>query len=251
MFALNLVLLGFVVSALVTLTGVGGGSLMTPALILVGMTPLEAVRLDLLYVSIVKAFAAIVYGRRKEISWSTVGTLLCGGLPASVAGAWILRRSTSFLGTARINHVLTVLIAVVIIGAALAHLRGLHRAPMRRLSPAGIIALGALVGFLVQFTSIGAGVIVLPILLAFLSPREAVGTDIFYGFIIALVNGLLHLRLGSPPEGALVLMLAGSVPGAWLATRFGQKVPVGALRLTLLTVLTLVGGFLIYRAVVA
>jgi uncharacterized protein len=247
----NLVFLGFVVSALVTLTGVGGGSLMTPALILVGMSPLEAVRLDLLYVSIVKAFAAIVYGRRKEISWPTVGTLLCGGLPASLAGAWILHRSTSLLGTARINHVLTVLIAVVIIGAVLAHLRGFHRAPMRRWSPAGVIALGALVGFLVQFTSIGSGVIVLPILLALLPPREAVGTDIFYGFIIALVNGLLHLRLGPPPQGALIFLLAGSVPGAWVATRFGQDIPVGTLRLTLLTVLTLVVGFLIYRAVAA
>jgi len=246
---MSFVTLGFVIGMLVTVTGIGGGSLMTPALIFMGMNPLEAIRLDLFYLSVVKGYAAFLHHRRENMHAPTVAALLCGALPASLLGGWALHRAISVLGLARINHLLTGLIALVIIGAAVVHIRNLHHTPQpRAFSPAALAAVGALVGLLVQFTSIGSGVIVLPLLLAILPARQAVGSDVLFGFAAAAVNGLLHLRIGAPSWSVLMLLLAGAIPGAWIGARVSDRIPALTLRATLAALLSLTGTFLLVRA---
>ena len=269
-FALNplLPLSGFAVGLLVGLTGVGGGSLMTPLLVLLfGFKPATAVGTDLLYAAITKVGGSWVHHRYNNIDWAITGRLALGSVPAAAMMLLLLAQ----LGIK--DHGATGLISVVLGFALLLtaaslffrqHLLDLAQRRSASAVPQGdtashnfsrrhvawlTVLVGAIVGALVTISSVGAGalgVTALSFLYPQLATRRIVGSDIAHAVPLTFVAGLGHWWLGTVDVVLLVSLLIGSLPGIALGAHFAAKVPERALRGLLATVLLLIGGKLIF-----
>ena len=248
---------GFAVGAIVGLTGVGGGSLMTPLLVLLfGVHPATAVGTDLLYAAITKAGGTTVHAKKGHVDWRITGLLASGSIPASILTIWVL----SFLPkqSAAITHTISVSLGIALVLTALAiifrqklqryalshaedsaHTK--HQAPIT-------VAVGVLLGILVTISSVGAGALGVAVLF-FLYPKlpaiRIVGSDLAHAVPLTLVAGIGHWAIGSVDWTLLGSLLLGSLPGIWLGSHASAKVPEKVLRPILATMLVLVGGKLI------
>ena len=244
-------LAGFLVGALVGVTGVGGGSLMTPILVLLfNFHPVTAVGTDLLYASVTKTVGTAVHGKRQTVDWHIVGGLALGSVPASVATLFVMSRLDT-LGSGD-PFVLDVLLGSVLLLTAFAiffrpwivrragpHFSGL---PEARISHWTVL-LGAVLGILVSVTSVGAGALGTTALLR-LYPRLPVariaGSDIAHAVPLTLIAGTGHWLMGSVDFGLMLALLAGSIPGiivgSLLASRSSDTVLRPVLAVTLLVV---------------
>ncbi len=246
---------GFLVGLIVGVSGVGGGSLMTPLLVLVfGVSPATAVGTDLLYASLTKTLGAWVHSRRGTVDWQIVGLLSLGSLPAAVLTVLLLKYlnlDTQALGSV-VTHVLSA--ALLLTAAALLLKekiriisRGLNELQPRHRSLA-TIATGLVVGVLVTVSSIGAGVLG-TVALLFLYPRlstaKVVGTDIAHAVPLTAVAGMGHLALGTVDLTLLVSLLAGSLPGIYIGSHLSGRVPERVLRPLLALMLMLIGSKMI------
>ena len=248
---------GFVVGAIVGLTGVGGGSLMTPLLVLVfGVAPATAVGTDLLYASITKAGGVVVHARRRHVRWDIVGRLAVGSIPGALVTIGFLH----FAGIDQraLTRIVTQALGVALILTAFAVLFR-HRIQQwgsaassstrhfRTIGPA-TVAVGFALGVLVTLSSVGAGALGVAALV-FLYPRlatvEVVGSDIAHAVPLTLVAGLGHAHLGTLDWGLLASMLVGSLPGIWLGSMLSAHVPDRLLRSGLASLLIVVGGKLV------
>ncbi len=241
-------LCGFVVGGLVGFTGIGGGSVMTPLLILVfGVHPLAAVGTDLLYAAVTKATGAKVHAYRGNVEWPVVGLLALGSIPGALAAIYMITRSP--VRSPELTHVVTVAIgaglllasAVLLIGSRrfekgladtpATSIRGVHRLT---------VLLGFLLGVLVTLTSIGVGAIGI-VVLRYLYPRlsavRLVGSDIAHAVPLTLVAGSGHWLIGDVNWDLLGSLLIGSIPGIILASRLAHWVPDQILRRVLGVVL--------------
>lgn len=246
---------GLCVGFIVGLTGVGGGSLMTPLLILLfGIHPVTAVGTDLLYASVTKSAGTLVHGFNKSIEWRTVGTLALGSVPAAAITLWILSHSGA--QTAGTAHYFAIALGVMLMITALSLVfrnqlsRFAHR--HRELPPlpqaALTTAFGAAIGVLVSISSVGAGAIgvtVLMLLYPKLSVHRVVGTDIAHAVPLTLVAGAGHWLIGNVDWYMLVCLLAGSVPGIAISSRIAPRLNERIIRWLLAAVLVLVGGRLL------
>ena len=248
---------GFVVGAVVGLTGVGGGSLMTPLLVLVfGIHPATAVGTDLLYAAITKAGGTFVHARKGHVDWRITRLLATGSIPAALFTVWAL----SFLPkrSAEVSHVISVSLGIALLltaGAiifrhrlqdhALAHA---DDSAHTRLRAPITIAVGALLGVLVTVSSVGAGALGVAVLF-YLYPRlptiRIIGSDVAHAVPLTLVAGLGHWLLGSIDWSLLGSLLLGSLPGIWLGSHASAKIPDRILRPILACMLLLIGGKLI------
>ena len=250
------VLSGFCVGALVGMTGVGGGSLMTPILILLfGVHPATAVGTDLLYAATTKAGGTVVHSVYRTVEWRIVGRLAAGSIPAAALTILALSRAdmNSDASRALINDVLgaaLLLTAVVLIfrrwilAAYKAHIGELDARTTRLLT----IAFGAALGLLVSISSVGAGAIgVTALLLLYpdLPMRRIVGSDIAHAVPLTLVGGLGHWILGTINWPILVSLLVGSLPGVFLGGHISIRVPDVVLRFSLATILIVVASRLV------
>jgi len=243
---------GLAVGFLVGLTGVGGGSLMTPLLVLgFGVPPVVAVGTDLLYASITKAGGAWVHARRGNVDWRVAGWLAAGSLPAALLTLALLAGVREDLE--RFSSIITTILGVALMLTAVSIL---FRGPLLALrrgqkfrhdpaSPSATVAVGALIGALVTASSVGAGALGAAALL-FLYPGAAaariVGTDIVHAVPLALVAGLGHASLGTVDYGVLGWLLLGSLPGILLGSHFAGSLPNSFLKNALAAVLALVGA---------
>jgi uncharacterized membrane protein YfcA len=243
---------GFLVGLLVGATGVGGGSLMTPLLVLVmGVAPATAVGTDLLYASLTKVGGAWAHGRRSNIDWRICGLLATGSLPA--AAATLLALSQLSVDP---DHYASVLkrclgVALMLSAAALLLRDRLHAMALQRSSgttlepsaPITTVVTGAIVGSLVTATSVGAGALGVAALL-FLYPKFAttriVGTDIAHAVPLTMLAGLGHASLGGVDLHLLGNLLLGSLPGVYLGSHLSRALPEKFLRMLLAFVLVLV-----------
>jgi hypothetical protein len=243
---------GFGVGFVVGLTGVGGGSLMTPLLVLLfGFHPATAVGTDLLYASVTKTCGTAVHHIGQTVEWRVVGWLGAGSLPASLLTLLLISRQlhssstvasliSYVLGYALLLSALSLLFRRRIL--ALAHVLSLHRRPRRE--AAATVLLGALLGALVSLSSVGAGalgVTMLVLLYPHLPIARIIGTDIAHAVPLTLVAGLGHLAVGTVDLSLLASLLIGSLPGIALGSVIAPRAPERALRLLLAAVLTLVG----------
>jgi uncharacterized membrane protein YfcA len=248
---------GFFVGALVGLTGVGGGSLMTPILVLLfGIHATTAVGTDLLYAAATKTVGAAVHGFSKTVDWRIVGRLAAGSVPATVATLLILSRVEKQIGAA--NHLITVVLGFALIVTAVAILfrKIIVDFFQRRTGPDGpkhataiTIALGAILGVLVSLSSVGAGAIgvtVLLILYPTLPAARMVGSDIAHAVPLTLIAGLGHWLIGQVDLHLLVSLLVGSIPGIIIGSLVAARVPDRVLRPILASTLALVGGKLAF-----
>ena len=246
---------GFVVGLIVGVTGVGGGSLMTPLLVLIfGVSPATAVGTDLLYASLTKTMGGWVHGKRGTVDWKIVGLLSMGSLPA--AAITILTIKCLALDEQTLRSLVTGVLSVALLltGSALllkeyAQKLGRRKDGLvfelhhRRLAVA-TIATGAVVGTLVTISSVGAGALGMVVLL-FLYPRHQpvrlVGADIVHAVPLTALAGMGHMALGTVDLVLLGSLLLGSLPGIYIGSHLSSKVPEKVLRPVLAAILLIIG----------
>lgn len=258
MIDLTTVLSGLVVGMLVGATGVGGGSLMTPLLVLLmGVPPATAVGTDLLYASVTKAGGAWAHGRRGNVDWKLAKLLCLGSLPAAVATLVLLNALS--VDADRYNTIITKTLGVALVftAAALLLKDRLHAAALRRRvdspndeveSRIPTIVTGVVLGVLVTASSVGAGALGVTALL-FLYPGmvavRIVGTDIAHAVPLTLVAGLGHASLGGVDWGLLGNLLCGSLPGVYIGSSLGRLMSERVLRFALASILLVVSARLL------
>jgi hypothetical protein len=248
---------GFSVGAIVGLTGVGGGSLMTPLLVLLfGINPTVAVGTDLLYAAITKAGGTLAHSLKGTVDWTITRRLASGSIPAAIltlilvsqlapggiAGAAALIKVA--LGFALLLTAVALIFRKQIQAFALRHVGE----PNPRRTAALTVLTGAILGMLVSISSVGAGalgVTALFLLYPTLPTLRIVGSDIAHAVPLTAVAGAGHWVLGSVDWNLLVSLIIGSLPGIWLGSHISTKVPDRVLRPILATMLVLVGAKLI------
>src|SRR6266545_1065496 len=235
---------GFVVGLVVGVTGVGGGSLMTPLLVLVfGVAPVTAVGTDLLFAALTKTGGAWAHTRRSNVAWNIVGWLAAGSVPASAVTLALLHLFVPDPG--KLSAIVSVALGFALILTAWAARRAASGPRSATGSPRRTVALGAVLGVLVTVSSVGAGalgVTVLFLLYPGLAVARIVGTDIAHAVPLTLVAGLGHAVAGAVDWKLLVALLIGSLPGIWLGSALSQKIPERLLRGALAAMLILIGG---------
>jgi len=244
---------GFVVGAIVGLTGVGGGSLMTPLLILLfGFSPATAVGTDLLYAALTKAAGTLSHQRRGNVEWRIVGLLCAGSIPGAAITLIALHRLVS--DASAFNKVLSTTLGFALLATAASLFFRPHPAarapssegesPWRERPPHHTLLLGFVLGVVVTLTSVGAGAlgtVVLILLFPGLPAARVVGTDIAHAVPLTLVAGLGHAALGGVNWLLLGSLLVGSIPGIWLGSMAANRLPEHLLRAALATLLATVG----------
>ena len=244
---------GFGVGLLVGMTGVGGGSLMTPLLILLfGIHPSTAVGTDLLYAAATKTGGSLVHGFSQSIHWPAVMRLAFGSIPAALATLLVLWQLELNSDAARSLVNLVLCFALILTATSLIFRKAImdqYRRRMEHLDASTIgratVAVGAALGILVSISSVGAGAVGVTALLL-LYPRlpmaRIVGSDIAHAVPLTLVAGIGHWALGSVDWALMGVLLIGSLPGIIVGSYCAVRVPETVLRLLLATVLILVAG---------
>jgi uncharacterized membrane protein YfcA len=249
--SLDLSLAGFLIGLLVGVTGMGGGSLMTPMLVLVfGFKPTVAIGTDILHGAIFKSFGAVRHRQLGHVHARLTLWMLAGSAPASLAGVGLStllkhRYGDGFEDTAQqILGIALVLGGIAFLVKAFLHSHG-DDAPylLARRDHRIALALGISGGFIVGLTSVGSGTFFgLVMLIAFpLTAAKVVGTDIFHAAALLWVAGAGHLVVGNVDLGATGWLLIGSIPGVLLGSQMTVKLPDRAMRVALALVLFLSG----------
>lgn len=241
-------LLGLAAGVLVGLTGVGGGSLVTPVLALFGIPAVHAVGTDLAFAAITKSCGVIVHRAQSSVDWRVVRLLAAGSCPAALAMVALLAFTDLHFGGKLIKATLAVALILTALslfvdrsrlGRALARARRL-----RPLRPALTLAGGAALGALVTLSSIGAGALgamFLAVLYPRMEARSIAGTDIAHAVPLTIIAGSGHLWLGNVDGWLLASLLAGSVPGIVVASLVAGRLPERVVRSALGLVLLAVG----------
>ena len=243
---------GFIVGVLVGLTGVGGGSLMTPILVLLfGVNPATAVGTDLLYAAVTKSGGVAVHGLNRTIDWRIVRRLALGSVPATAITIAILAHVgihghaqhgliSSVLGVALVLTAVSIILRKYVLD----RLAPIMEAMSERRRTMLTVALGIFLGVFVSISSVGAGAIGVTVLLT-LYPRaplvRVVGADIAHAVPLTLVAGLGHWWLGSVDWPVLGSLLVGSLPGIVLASQFASRAPDKVMRPLMAAMLAIVG----------
>ena len=248
-------LAGFGVGVMVGITGVGGGALMTPILVLLfGVAPAAAVGTDLWFAAITKLVGGTVHHSKGSVDWQVFRRLCLGSLPASIATlAWL-----HYSGAAQVKHglILNALGGVLLLTALAVIFKKQTHAVGQRLranapekfkaaQPPMTVVAGVILGFLVTLTSVGAGALG-AVMLLYLYPRRMkpamlVGTDIVHAIPLTIVAGTGHLMMGNVDLPLLGKLLLGSVPGIVIGSLLGSKAPENLLRGAISVVLVAVG----------
>jgi uncharacterized membrane protein YfcA len=241
---------------LVGMTGVGGGSLMTPILVLLfSFHPATAVGTDLLYASVTKTIGTAVHGKQGTVDWSIVTALACGSVPASILTILVMSRVGTLaahaagtlnllLGGALVLTSISVFFRPWILSWAGHHIHALEPARLRIWT----VFLGVMLGILVSVTSVGAGALGTTALLI-LYPRLPVAriaaSDIAHAVPLTLVAGAGHWYLGSVDWALLAPLLTGSLPGIAVGSALVGRIPDVAVRTALAVILVVVGARLV------
>ena len=244
---------GFGVGLLVGMTGVGGGSLMTPLLILLfGIHPSTAVGTDLLYAAFTKTGGSLVHGLARSIHWRAVGRLASGSIPAAIATLTLIWYFDFNAATQRSLVNLVLCFALLLTATSLIFRKSIldrYRSRMERVDDRTIaittVLTGAVLGVLVSISSVGAGAVGVTALLL-LYPRlpmaTIVGSDIAHAVPLTLVAGAGHWALGAVDWHLMGVLLLGSLPGIMIGSYCAVRVPQGVLRIALAAILIVVAG---------
>ena len=243
---------GFAVGVLVGMTGVGGGSLMTPLLILLfGVHPATAVGTDLIFAGSTKMVGTIVHAAARTVDWTLVALLALGSVPATAVTILVLSRFD--LQSAAAQHVFTATLGAVLLITATfliagQRMRERYADRLLKLDCRSImlltVALGLIMGVLVTTTSVGAGAIGVTVLLL-LHPKmpaaRVVGSDIAHAVPLTFLAGAGHWYLGSIDGALLMTLLIGSLPGIVLGSYLATRAREAVVRIALAGVLVIVG----------
>jgi len=256
----TVILAGLIVGFVVGLTGMGGGALMTPVLVLFfGVTPLAAVSSDLVAAAIMKPVGSWVHMRRGTIHWPLVRWLVLGSVPSAFAGVLVLK---ALGGSSHVQDVVKIALGVALLLAAgsivlkaylsltdrvrrrLALARGEEVAPVEVgppvVRPLPTVLIGAVGGLIVGMTSVGSGSLIIIALLALyptLTANRLVGTDLVQAVPLVASAALGHLLFGDFQLDLTGSLLIGSIPGVFLGAQLSSRAPGGLIRRALVVVL--------------
>ncbi len=246
--------LGLIVGVLIGLTGIGGGALMTPALvILLGKPVLIAIGIDFVFVTVTKFFGVITHVRQKTVEWGLVKYLLLGSLPGalvSIFGLYVLKNNNGDLAELWLKKALAITLIFVATALLYRLIRNVRIPPVEkvfslaRLHKVLVVLVGFVTGLIVGFTSVGSGALIMLFLIIFfpLPPSHLVGTDITHGLVLALVASAGFLLVLPNIEWNTVFwLLLGSSPGVLLGSRLSLSISGRFRRLTLIGVLFVAG----------
>jgi uncharacterized membrane protein YfcA len=248
---------GFGVGLLVGMTGVGGGSLMTPLLILLfGIHPTTAVGTDLLYAAATKTGGSLVHGWSRSVHWRAVLRLACGSIPASALTLLVLWKLDLRSDTERNLVNLVLCFALILTATSLIFRKSIMERYRRRMEQVdertitiATVITGVVLGVLVSISSVGAGAVGVTVLLL-LYPRlpmaTIVGSDIAHAVPLTLVAGIGHWMLGSVDWGLMGVLLLGSLPGIIIGSYSATRVPETVLRVALASVLVVVASKIMF-----
>jgi uncharacterized membrane protein YfcA len=247
---------GLTVGVLIGVTGIGGGSIMTPILVFVfGQSPTVAVGTDLLFASATKVAATISLGLSRRVDWKIMARLAAGSLPAAflvVGWMWSTHRPAVEVDRLTLHALAVMLVCTGAVLLAYSRIQRLGlrvttatRARIERWQPAATVVCGVLLGLAVALTSVGAGALG-TVALLFLYPLRLtadrlVATDIAHALPLTLVAGLGHAALGHVDWIILGSLLLGSIPGVLIGTRFAIRFPEAVVR-SLIAVMLLASG---------
>ena len=242
-----IIVFGLGVGILIGLTGVGGGSLMTPLLLLVGgYSPSVAIGTDLAYGAITKTLGGFRHLRAGNVDLRLSRWLAYGSVPGSILGVIALNELERRYGDSFQSTLLYAVAGALALAAGASLYRSLFRPGLaakerdsavlqRRVSRVATVLIGLVLGFILGLTSVGSGALIglALILLYKLRPRRVVGTDVLHAAIVMWAAAIAHLFSGNIDFGLMGTILIGSLPGVWIGTHLVPIVPVAALRTTL------------------
>jgi uncharacterized membrane protein YfcA len=252
---LSVALAGLIVGFTVGLTGMGGGALMTPILVLLfKVQPLTAVSSDLVAAMVMKPVGGLVHAKRGTVNWTLVRWLALGSIPAAFAGVFVLRA----LGGDHFQNNLKIILGVVLIVAATSivvksYLQGHAAERMRRhglehepfrIKPIPTLVIGVIGGLVVGMTSVGSGsliIVALLLLYPMLTSKELVGTDLVQAIPLVAAAAFGHILYGDFQLSLTTSILIGSLPGVYFGARLSSRAPDGLIRPALVFVLVASG----------
>jgi uncharacterized membrane protein YfcA len=251
---------GFGVGTAVGMTGVGGGSLMTPILVLLfGFAPTTAVGTDLWFAAITKMVGGTMHNHHGTVDWQVLRRLCLGSVPASIATlSWMSLTGTDRVGHGIIIHALGAVLLITAIAMLVrkkiqsfaVHLRTTTAAAFITAQPPLTVLAGVILGVVVPLTSVGAGALG-TVMLLYLYPlrmtaTRLAGTDIVHAIPLALISGTGHLLMGNVDMSLLTNLLLGSIPGILVGTLIASKSPEMFLRAAIAVILVGVSIKLLY-----
>ncbi|MBR9867716.1 MAG: sulfite exporter TauE/SafE family protein [Oceanospirillales bacterium] len=246
---------GLVVGFIVGLTGIGGGALMTPILIVgFGIPPVTAVSTDLLYAAITKFGGSISYARKKLVEWRVVFLLLGGSIPGALM---TLSYLDGLGGLEKVEHLMNITLGVSLVLTSFAvFFRARIRASVvklegtrfekhgRRYRPYVTLLMGVVLGGLVTLSSVGAGALgtaLLILLYPRMSMQTLVGTDLVHAVVLTGIAGAGHYSMGNVDLWLLLCLVIGSLPGVFLGSHFGSKLSPRVIQPIMGTLLLAIG----------
>jgi uncharacterized membrane protein YfcA len=245
-----IIVFGLGVGILIGLTGMGGGSLMTPILIIVfGYNPITAVGTDLAYGAITKTVGGWRHFRGRNVFMPLAVWMGVGSVPAAIGGVYVLHVLEDKYGKSFDNAMLVavasavMLTGVVVLARALFMRRLLEQEResfvMTRRDKIAAALLGLFVGFVLGVTSAGSGTLIaVGMILVFrLTPQRVVGTDVIHAAVLLWAASIAHVIAGNVDYGLMGTILIGSIPGVWIGSHLSFRVPTGTLRLGLAIVM--------------
>jgi uncharacterized membrane protein YfcA len=240
-----IVIFGFGVGFLVGMTGMGGGSLMTPLLVLVfGIKPTTAIGTDIFYAAVTKTAGTWRHLKLKTVNMSLVKWMAFGSVPSAIAGVWFLDYLKKRLGDNLDETVFAILAGCLLVVGAATLLRGLFLADkiqeredfeMHTRHKVAAVGIGATTGFIIGLSSAGSGTLIGIMLIAVyrLTPKKVVGTDVVHAAILLWAASIAHIVGGNVDFGLAANIMVGSIPGVILGSNLSVKWPQGALRYAL------------------
>ena len=244
------IVFGLGVGILIGLTGIGGGSLMTPLLIVfAGVKPTIAIGTDLAYGAITKSVGGWRHWRKGTIDFGVSKWLAVGSLPGSLAGVWMLERLHDRYGLGFEDTLLLCVAGALLVVSISILARALFMPKLVAAErdsvtltgavKASAVGIGLVLGLILGLTSVGSGALIgLALILVFkLTPHRVVGTDVFHAAVLLWAAGFAHLVAGNVDFALMGSILLGSVPGVWIGTGLITRVPATGLRVTLACVL--------------
>jgi uncharacterized membrane protein YfcA len=249
-----IILFGFGIGAMVGMTGMGGGTLMTPLLILIfGVKPVTAIGTDIFYAAVTKTVGAWRHLRMRTVNIGLSMWMAAGSVPASILGVWAISVLQSKVGEDKLDSIVyallggTLLMVGIITLARALILSNLIEErddfELKRRHKIAAVAIGATTGFVIGITSAGSGTVIAILLIAVyrLTPRKVVGTDVFHAAILLWAAGLAHWVGGNVDFSLAGNILLGSIPGVIVGSHFAARAPTGFLRTALGVVLVASG----------
>ena len=255
-----IILFGFGVGILVGTTGIGGGSLMTPILILIfGFKPTTAIGTDLAYGAVTKTVGGWRHWKQRTVDWDLSKWMAFGSVPAAIGGVYVLHLLEHAFGNNFDDAILIAVAAALLLTGIviLARLLLPNGAANERYSALldtrhkiAAVLLGASVGFVLGITSAGSGsLIAVGLIMIFkLMPRRVVGTDVFHAAILLWAAAIAHIVAGNVDFALAGTILIGSIPGVWVGSSLAVQLPVSVMRATLACVLLAAGLALLSKA---